>query len=129
MRKNIQYRRVVGRITLRDFQRLERVRKAYRFRSSYEIMQYLIHCFLRVADPDNDQQYDPLPKAIVQMFNLSAIQRFIQSKKNDKQLELFDEDEEKKDEVDEMFDTYSNAQSPEYVKPKRALPAETVNKL
>jgi len=65
MKKNMQYKRVVGRVTLHDYQRLERVRKANHFRSSYEIMQYLIHCFLRVADPDNDQQYDPLPKAIV----------------------------------------------------------------
>lgn len=125
----MQYRRVVGRVTLHDYQRLEKIRKTYEFRSSYEIMQYLISCFLRVADPDNDQQYDPLPKAIVQMFNLSAIQRFIQSKKNDKQLELFDGDEPK-DEVTEMFDEFSDTQEPKYgVKPKRALPAKTVNRL
>lgn len=35
--------------------RLERVRAKYGFRSGYEIMQYLVSAFLRVADPEGEK--------------------------------------------------------------------------
>ena len=39
------------------------------FKSNYEIMQYILSCFLRVADPANDTEIEPVPEEIEMMFS------------------------------------------------------------
>lgn len=72
----IEYIKVFSRISKGDYQRLSDIRKKYGFKSNYEIVQYLIHCFLRVADPDKDMQLEPVPYEIERMFyNMSESER------------------------------------------------------
>lgn len=60
---------MVSRLTLDEWARVETIRDKYRFKSVYEISQYLWACFLRVADPDNDENDDPVPDEIKDMFS------------------------------------------------------------
>lgn len=68
----IEYVKIFSRVSKQDYQRLAAIRKKYGFKSNYEIVQYLMHCFLRVADPDNDTQIEPVPYEIEQMFDNMA---------------------------------------------------------
>lgn len=69
-RKKILAKRVDTRVSLETYRRLNEVKNKYKFKSVYDILQSLIHCFLRYADPDNDpQKEDPLPKDIEDMFD------------------------------------------------------------
>ena len=63
-----KYRHIKSRVTDVDFNRLNAIKKKYGFRSIYEIFNYLVHCFLRVADPDNDTIIEVVPKEIEDMF-------------------------------------------------------------
>ena len=45
---------VVAKVSPEARKRLDKVRERYGFRSSYEIMQYLLSAFLRVADPEGE---------------------------------------------------------------------------
>lgn len=65
----IEYIKIFSRISKSDYERLSTIRKKYKFKSNYEIIQYLVHCFLRVADPENDEQIEPVPKEIEDMFS------------------------------------------------------------
>lgn len=65
----IEYIKIFSRISKSDYERLSSIRKKYKFKSNYEIMQHLVHCFLRVADPENDEQIEPVPKEIEDMFS------------------------------------------------------------
>lgn len=65
----IEYIKIFSRISKGDYERLSSIRKKYKFKSNYEIIQYLVHCFLRVADPENDEQIEPVPKEIEDMFS------------------------------------------------------------
>lgn len=65
----IEYIKIFSRISKGDYERLSTIRKKYKFKSNYEIIQYLVHCFLRVADPENDEQIEPVPKEIEDMFS------------------------------------------------------------
>lgn len=65
----IEYIKIFSRVSKADYARLTEIRKKYHFKSNYEIVQYLMHCFLRVADPDNDKQTEPVPEEIEQMFS------------------------------------------------------------
>lgn len=56
-------------ISRADYSRLSEIRKKYGFKSNYQIMQYLVYCFLRVADPENDYHTEPIPTEIEDMFN------------------------------------------------------------
>ena len=75
-------------ISKEDNDALERIVKKYNFKSRYQVIKYLIDCFLRVADPEKPNE--PMPQ-----------------------------------EIEDMFEGYTNAESREYIKPKRARPRET----
>lgn len=61
--------KVYSRITLESYRRLSYIRDKCGFKSNYEIIQYLVHCFLRVADKEHDQQIECIPDEVEQMFN------------------------------------------------------------
>jgi len=46
--------------------RLDKVIEKYHFKSRYQLMQYLVLCFLKVADPQPDE--DVVPNDIEEMF-------------------------------------------------------------
>lgn len=60
--------RIVTRFPREYEPRLKIIREKYGFSSNYEICKYLMHCFLRVADPDNDPIMEPIPEEIESMF-------------------------------------------------------------
>ena len=55
-------------VSAEDISRLQTICKKYRYKSTYELLQYLVHCFLRVADPENDSIDETLPDEIKAMF-------------------------------------------------------------
>lgn len=65
----VEYLKIFSRISRADYNRLSEIRKKYGFKSNYEIMKYLVYCFLRVADPENDCHSEPVPPEIEEMFN------------------------------------------------------------
>lgn len=68
-KKKIQtFGKIVARIDLDSFKRLSEIRDKYGFSSNYEIIQYLVACFLRVADPEHAEEYEPVPDEIQDMF-------------------------------------------------------------
>lgn len=72
----IEYIKIFSRVSKNDYDRLGMIRQRYGFKSNYEIIQYLMRCFLRVADPDNDTIAEPIPAEIEEMFdNLSEADR------------------------------------------------------
>lgn len=62
-------RKVVARLNPDQWRRANLIKSKYGFRSIYEISQYLWGAFLRVADPDNDDNTDPVPDEIELMFS------------------------------------------------------------
>lgn len=68
-KKKILTKKVYSRITPETYRRLNAIKDKYGFSSIYEIIQSLIHCFLRVADPDSDTQTEPVPYDIEVMFD------------------------------------------------------------
>ncbi len=79
-------KKVVARLDADQWQRADSIREKYGFKSIYEISQYLWGCFLRVADPDNDKEEEPLPDEIQAMFaDLSESERhfeYVKPKRN-----------------------------------------------
>lgn len=65
-------RKVIARLDPIQFKRAEAIRDKYNFKSIYAMSQYLWACFLRVADPDNDTEIEPLPEEIEMMFGSYA---------------------------------------------------------
>ena len=63
------FKKSVVRIDLDDWKRLDAIRAQYKFKSIYEIMQYLVGAFLRVADPEHEENDDPIPDEITEMFS------------------------------------------------------------
>lgn len=59
-------------ITVQDALRLKSICDKYGFKSTYQLLQYLVHCFLRVADPANDPIDEPIPQEIEDMFTNNA---------------------------------------------------------
>ena len=55
-------KKVPVRIDPKQWERLDEIRKKFKFKSNYEIMQYILSCFLRVADPDNDTEIEPVDR-------------------------------------------------------------------
>lgn len=55
-------------VSVTDLNRLNTICKKYGYSSIYQLLQYLVHCFLRVADPDNDPIVEPVPDEIRSMF-------------------------------------------------------------
>ena len=81
-KKVILSKKVYSRVTPETYRRLNEIRLKYGYSSVYEIIQGLIHCFLRVADPDNDQQTEPVPYDIEQMFiELSESEKHVEFNK------------------------------------------------
>lgn len=64
----IEYIKIFSRVSRSDYNRLTEIKKKYGFKSNYEIVQYLMRCFLRVADPDKDTCTEPIPVEIEEMF-------------------------------------------------------------
>lgn len=67
---NKEYKRyrVQTYISPTDKERLDAIIEKYGFVSTYQVLQYLVHCFLRVADPANDPITEPIPYEIEEMF-------------------------------------------------------------
>lgn len=61
--------KIFSRISRGDYNRLAEIRKKYGFKSNYQIIQYLVYCFLRVADPEHDEIEEPIPVEIEEMFD------------------------------------------------------------
>ena len=59
-------------LSVEDVARLRLVCEKYGFNSIYQLLQYLVHCFLRVADPKNDPINEPMPVEIEEMFTDNA---------------------------------------------------------
>ena len=55
-------------VSIEDVERLKRICDKYSFKSIYQLLQYLVHCFLRVADPENDPITELVPDEIQDMF-------------------------------------------------------------
>lgn len=68
-KKKILTKRVYSRVTPETYRKLDAIKSKYGFSSVYEIIQSLIHCFLRVADPAGDAQTEPVPYDIEVMFD------------------------------------------------------------
>ena len=81
-KKKILTKKVYSRITPENYKRLETIASKYGFNSVYEIVQSLIHCFLRASDPENDPQTEVLPYDIECMFNeLSEAEKHVEFNK------------------------------------------------
>lgn len=55
-----------------DIVRLRSICEKYSFNSIYQLLQHLLHCFLRVADPVNDSNDTPIPIEIEEMFSINT---------------------------------------------------------
>ncbi len=81
-KRQILTKKVYSRVTPETYRRLDEIKNKYGFGSIYEIIQSLIHCFLRVADPKKDQQTEPVPYDIEQMFTtLSEAEKHVEFEK------------------------------------------------
>lgn len=91
-KKTLMYGKIVARIDIDNFNRLSEIRDKYGFSSNYEIIQYLVACFLRVADPERDESEVPVPDEIKDMFaDLSQAERhfdFVKPKRKIPQYKL-----------------------------------------
>lgn len=77
-----------------QWDRAEAIRVKFGFKSVYEISQYLWGCFLRVADPEHEENDDPVPEEIAAMFSdLSAAERRFEYVKPKRQLPQYKVDE------------------------------------
>lgn len=75
-KKLLMYGKIVARIDIDCFNRLSEIRDKYGFNSNYEIIQYLVACFLRVADPEHCEEDEPVSDEIQDMFaNLSQAEK------------------------------------------------------
>lgn len=86
------YKKIVARLDLEQWKRADSIRQKYGFKSIYEMNQYLWACFLRVADPDNDMEEQPVSEEIEAMFSdLSEAEKhfgYVKPKKNPPQKSL-----------------------------------------
>lgn len=79
-------------VSLKDVNRLRSICTKYGFDSIYQLLQYLVDCFLRVADPANDENNEPVPHAIEEMFisprEYHRIKRLAKKEKQSKKFEI-----------------------------------------
>ena len=93
-KKLVYYKKIPVRIDLEQWQRLDKIRADYHFRSTYEIMQYILGCFLRVADPTPKDDDEVLPDEIKEMFSsLSEAERHFEYMKPKRKLPQYKVDE------------------------------------
>jgi hypothetical protein len=62
------YKKLYARVSDRDFDRLEYIRKKFGFKSKYEIQQCLIKCFLKSVDSKNEKKEETVSDEISEMF-------------------------------------------------------------
>ena len=60
--------KIISRVSEEDYRRLEKITKAYGFKSVYGLQIYITQCFLKVVDRPNDKSDDVLPEELVRMF-------------------------------------------------------------
>lgn len=72
MAKGIKFVKVGTRLLESDAARFETVAKRSGFTSDYALLRYLIHVFLRVADPENDVLCTPIPLELAELFTDNA---------------------------------------------------------
>lgn len=88
------YGKIVARIDIDAFKRLSEIRDKYGFNSNYEIIQYLVGSFLRVADPEHDEEIEPVPDEIKAMFaDLSQAEKHFEFVKPKRKLPQYKLDE------------------------------------
>ena len=82
-KKLVYFKKIPVRVDLEQWQRLDKIRADYHFKSTYEIMQYILGCFLRV-----------LPDEIKEMFyDLSQAERHFEYVKPKRKLPQYKVDE------------------------------------
>ncbi|MDR1340689.1 MAG: hypothetical protein LBK58_11655 [Prevotellaceae bacterium] len=59
-------------VSIEDIARLRLICEEHNFKSIYSILQYLVRCFLRVADPVNNTIDKPVSIEIEEMFTDNA---------------------------------------------------------
>ena len=60
------YAQIKTEISKEYMERLDEIVEKYHFRSRYQLLQYLVKCFIRVADPKPDEEV--VPEDIAEMF-------------------------------------------------------------
>ena len=60
------YAQIKTEIPKEYMKRLDEIVEKYNFRSRYQLLQYLVKCFIRVADPKPDEEV--VPEDIAEMF-------------------------------------------------------------
>ena len=60
------YAQIKTEIPKEYMRRLDEIVEKYNFRSRYQLLQYLVKCFIRVADPQPDEEV--VPADIEEMF-------------------------------------------------------------
>ena len=60
------YAQIKTEIPKEYMERLDEIVEKYHFRSRYQLLQYLVKCFIRVADPKPDEEV--VPEDIAEMF-------------------------------------------------------------
>ena len=73
--KEIEFVKVGTRLLKADAERLKAVAKRSGFSSDYALVRYLIHTFLRVADPKNDVIDAPLAPEFIELFSTDKGQK------------------------------------------------------
>lgn len=90
-------KKIWSRLDPKQYKRLTSIVEKYGFKSEYQIMQYITAAFLRVADPDNDENEEPVPDEIRDMFyDLSEGERHFEFVKPKRKLPQHEIDEQQR---------------------------------
>lgn len=106
--------KIISRVSEEDYRRLEKITKAYGFKSVYGLQIYITQCFLKVVDRPHDKSDDVLPEELVRMFpikhDVEEVCRAVKMlrrrhrQSNKSAPGLFDERQDSiRDEIAEMF--------------------------
>ena len=106
--------KIISRVSEEDYRRLEKITKAYGFKSVYGLQIYITKCFLKAVDRPNDKSDDVLPEELVRMFPIKhdveevcqAVKALRRRHRQSKGFTpgLFDERQDSiRDEIAEMF--------------------------
>ncbi len=92
--KKPEAKKIWARMCPKEYERLKEIKRKYGFKSEYQIVQYVMAAFMRVADPENDPNEEPVPEEITSMFyDLSHADRefdFVKPKRKLPQKEIDD---------------------------------------
>lgn len=87
--KKYKSQKIYTYVSTNDVERLQSICRNYGFDSVYKLQKYLVDCFLRVVDPRNDENTEPVPHAIAQMFiHPREYHRIKRLSKKDKKVEF-----------------------------------------